>query len=140
VFAMFPRLQERSAQLAHTLSGGERQMLVLGRALMSRPKLLMPDEPSLGLAPLVVREVFRAIEALRAEGVSILLVEQNARAALAVADYAYVLEMGAVSAEGPAATLVNDRRIVESYLGSQPAATPAETPRGVHPAPEEIAS
>jgi branched-chain amino acid transport system ATP-binding protein len=121
VFAMFPRLQERKAQLANTLSGGERQMLVLGRALMSRPRLLMLDEPSLGLAPLVVREVFRIIGELRAQGVAILLVEQNARAALAVADYAYVLEMGAISAQGPASSLAGDRRIVESYLGSQPA-------------------
>ena len=118
VYELFPRLKERRAQLAGTLSGGERQMLAVGRALMSRPKLLMLDEPSLGLAPLVVREVFRIIETLRAGGVSILLVEQNARAALEVADYAYVLETGEVRLEGRAAELANDPRVVETYLGA----------------------
>jgi branched-chain amino acid transport system ATP-binding protein len=117
VFAIFPRLEERRAQLAATLSGGERQMLALGRALMARPKLLMLDEPSLGLAPLVVREVFRAIAELRAAGVSILLIEQNARAALQVADYGYVLETGETVLEGTAAELVSNRRVVETYLG-----------------------
>ena len=118
VYELFPRLKERRTQLAGTLSGGERQMLAVGRALMSRAKLLMLDEPSLGLAPLVVREVFRIIETLRAGGVSILLVEQNARAALEVADHAYVLETGEVRLEGPAAELANDPRVVETYLGA----------------------
>lgn len=118
VYALFPRLQERRTQLAGTLSGGERQMLAVGRALMSRPKLLMLDEPSLGLAPLVVREIFRIIDTLRAAGVSILLVEQNARAALEVADYGYVLETGELRLEGPAARLAHDARVIDSYLGA----------------------
>ena len=118
VYELFPRLKERRGQLAGTLSGGERQMLAVGRALMSRPKLLMLDEPSLGLAPLVVREVFRIIDTLRAAGVSILLVEQNARAALEVADYAYVLETGELRLHGPASELANDPRVVETYLGA----------------------
>jgi branched-chain amino acid transport system ATP-binding protein len=118
VYALFPRLKERRAQLAGTLSGGERQMLALGRALMSRPELLMLDEPSLGLAPLVVNEMFRTIDSLRTTGVTLLLVEQNARAALAVADYGYVLEMGEIVLEGPAAELAGDPRVVETYLGS----------------------
>ena len=104
VYALFPRLKERRAQLAGTLSGGERQMLAVGRALMAQPQLLMLDEPSLGLAPLVVREIFRTIAALRATGVTILLVEQNARAALEVADHGYVLEMGEIALQGPAAS------------------------------------
>jgi branched-chain amino acid transport system ATP-binding protein len=117
VYARFPRLKERRDQVAGTLSGGERQMLALGRALMSRPKLLMLDEPSLGLAPLVVREVFQVIGELRASGVSILLVEQNARAALQVADYGYVLETGEMVLEGPSAELAANPRIAETYLG-----------------------
>jgi branched-chain amino acid transport system ATP-binding protein len=117
VFARFPRLEERRRQLAGTLSGGERQMLAMGRALMGRPRLLMLDEPSLGLAPLIVRDIFEIIVGLRKTGVSILLVEQNARAALQVADYAYVMELGEITAEGPAADLAADPRIVESYLG-----------------------
>ena len=117
VFAIFPRLQERRVQLASTLSGGERQMLAIGRALMARPKLLMLDEPSLGLAPLIVREVLQVVSSLRARGVSILLVEQNARAALTVADRAYVLEMGSVALSGAASELANDPRIIETYLG-----------------------
>ena len=117
VFAIFPRLKERRPQLAATLSGGERQMLAIGRALMARPRLLMLDEPSLGLAPLIVREVMQVVASLRQRGVSVLLVEQNARAALQVADRAYVLEMGAVALEGPAEQLLHDRRIVETYLG-----------------------
>jgi branched-chain amino acid transport system ATP-binding protein len=118
VYDLFPRLLERRGQLAGTLSGGERQMLALGRALMGRPRLLMLDEPSLGLAPLVVREIFRTIEQLRRTGVTILLVEQNARAALAVADHGYVLETGAFVLQGPAAALAGDARIVETYLGA----------------------
>jgi branched-chain amino acid transport system ATP-binding protein len=113
----FPRLQDRRAQLASTLSGGERQMLALGRALMAKPRLLMLDEPSLGLAPLIVQEIFRIICDLKAAGVSILLVEQNARAALQVADYAYVLETGSVALEGPATDLAEDPRVVQTYLG-----------------------
>jgi branched-chain amino acid transport system ATP-binding protein len=118
VYTTFPRLKERRAQLAGTLSGGERQMLAVGRALMSGPKLLMLDEPSLGLAPLIVREIFRIISALREQGVSILLVEQNARAALEVADHGYVLETGAFALEGPASELADDPRVVETYLGA----------------------
>ena len=118
VYALFPRLRERHRQLAGTLSGGERQMLAMGRALMGRPRLLMLDEPSLGLAPLIVRDIFRIIADLRATGVAILLVEQNARAALAVADRGYVLETGRVTLEGDAATLAADPRIVEMYLGA----------------------
>jgi branched-chain amino acid transport system ATP-binding protein len=119
VYTLFPRLKERRAQLAGTLSGGERQMLAVGRALMSRPKVLMLDEPSLGLAPLVVKEIFRTITALRATGVSILLIEQNARAALEVADHGYVLETGAIALEGPASELAGDPRVVETYLGAK---------------------
>ena len=117
VYALFPRLKERRLQQAGTMSGGERQMLAVGRALMAKPKLLMLDEPSLGLAPLIVREIFRIISELRRRGVSILLVEQNARAALQVADYAYVLENGAVKMQGEAEMLRNDPRVIESYLG-----------------------
>lgn len=117
VFQLFPRLRERRAQAAATMSGGERQMLAIGRALMGKPKLLMLDEPSLGLAPLIVREIFHIIADLRQRGVSILLVEQNARAALQVADYAYVLEMGGVAMQGPAKELANDSRVIDAYLG-----------------------
>ena len=117
VFAIFPRLREREAQMASTLSGGERQMLAIGRALMARPKLLMLDEPSLGLAPLIVREVLKVVSSLRSHGISVLLVEQNARAALQVADRAYVLEMGAVALTGVARDLLHDRRIIDTYLG-----------------------
>ena len=117
VFELFPRLHERRAQMSGTLSGGERQMLAIGRALMARPQLLMLDEPSLGLAPLIVREVLRIVASLRDLGVSVLLVEQNARAALQVADRAYVLEMGAVALTGDAADLLHDRRIIDTYLG-----------------------
>ncbi len=118
VFVLFPRLRERRGQLAGTLSGGERQMLAVGRALMGKPRLLMLDEPSLGLAPLVVRDIFATIAALRATGVTILLVEQNARAALEVADYGYVLEMGEIALEGPAEDLAQDPRVIETYLGA----------------------
>ncbi len=117
VYGRFPRLAERRSQKAQTLSGGERQMLALGRALMARPRLLMLDEPSLGLAPLIVREIFHIVASLREAGVSILLVEQNARAALETADYGYVLETGQVTHHGPAAELANDPRVVATYLG-----------------------
>ena len=117
VYELFPRLKERRAQLAGTLSGGERQMLAVGRALMSRPKLLMLDEPSLGLAPLIVREIFRIIDQLRAQGTSILLIEQNARAALEVADHGYVLETGSIVLDGPARDLATDARVIDTYLG-----------------------
>lgn len=118
VYELFPRLKERRAQLAGTLSGGERQMLAVGRALMSGPKLLMLDEPSLGLAPLIVREIFNIIERLREQGTSILLIEQNARAALEVADHGYVLETGSIALEGPAEQLATDPRVIETYLGA----------------------
>jgi len=119
VFELFPRLKERRAQAAGTLSGGERQMLAIGRALMGQPKLLMLDEPSLGLAPLIVRDIFRIVETLRERGVSILLVEQNARAALNVADEGHVLETGDMVLSGPAAQLATDPRVIETYLGAK---------------------
>jgi branched-chain amino acid transport system ATP-binding protein len=117
VFKIFPRLKERRNQHAGTLSGGERQMLAVGRALMAKPKLLMLDEPSLGLAPLIVREIFHIVANLRKTGVAILLVEQNARAALQVADTGYVLETGEVAMSGPSDELEGNPRVVESYLG-----------------------
>ena len=117
VYSIFPRLKERSSQLAGTLSGGERQMLAVGRALMAKPKLLMLDEPSLGLAPLIVREIFNVLGRLRKTGVAILLVEQNARAALQLADNGYVLETGEVALSGSSGELRDNPRVVESYLG-----------------------
>lgn len=117
VFSLFPRLKERSRQLAGTLSGGEQQMLALGRALMSRPKMILLDEPSLGLAPLVVEEVFKTIQTINEQGATILLVEQNAMAALNIADYAYVLETGKVILEGPGRELLQDERVRKAYLG-----------------------
>ncbi|MGI4813358.1 MAG: ABC transporter ATP-binding protein [Janthinobacterium lividum] len=117
VYELFGRLKDRRKQAAGTLSGGERQMLALGRALMGKPTLLMLDEPSLGLAPLVVKEIFRVISALRSTGVAILLVEQNARAALQVADYGYVIETGDIVLEGPASDLAVNPRVIETYLG-----------------------
>ena len=117
VYSRFPRLREREAQEAGTLSGGERQMLALGRALMSRPRLLMLDEPSLGLAPIIVREIFTIVAALKATGVSILLIEQNARAALQVSDYGYVLETGECAIEGPSKELAANPQVAATYLG-----------------------
>ena len=117
VYDLFPRLQERRKQQAGSLSGGERQMLALGRALMAKPQLLMLDEPSLGLAPLIVKEIFHIIVRLKQTGVAILLVEQNARAALQAADYAYVLETGDMVLQGPAAELAHDPKVIDTYLG-----------------------
>lgn len=129
MFALFPRLKERRRQLAGTLSGGERQMLAMARALMGRPRLLMLDEPSLGLAPLIVAEVMRTVADLRGQGVAVLLVEQNARAALQVADYGYVMDGGSVVLEGESRALQADKRVVETYLGVLSADT--EPARGV---------
>jgi branched-chain amino acid transport system ATP-binding protein len=117
VYARFPRLAERRAQRADTLSGGERQMLALGRALMSAPRLLMLDEPSLGLAPLIVQEILSIVRGLRADGVSILLVEQNARAALESSDHGYVLETGEIALSGESSALAKDPRVQATYLG-----------------------
>ena len=119
VYSLFPRLEERSWQLAGTLSGGEQQMLAVGRALMSRPKLIMMDEPSLGLAPLVVQDIFSIIKKIHAEGVTVLLIEQNANMALKVADHAYVLETGNITMSGTGAELLVDERVREAYLGSK---------------------
>ncbi|EIN00195.1 ABC transporter-like protein [Paraburkholderia hospita] len=117
VFQLFPRLKERRKQAAGTLSGGERQMLAVGRALMGKPDLLMLDEPSLGLAPLIVKEIFHIISALRQTGVATLLIEQNARAALQISDYGYVLETGELALEGAANELAQNPRVIETYLG-----------------------
>jgi branched-chain amino acid transport system ATP-binding protein len=117
VYSLFPRLEQRRTQFAGSLSGGERQMLALGRALMSQPTLLMLDEPSLGLAPLIVKEILHTISDLRSTGVSILLIEQNARAALQISDYGYVLENGEIALEGLSSELANNPRVIESYLG-----------------------
>jgi len=117
VYALFPVLRERAQQLAGTLSGGEQQMLAIGRALMSRPRLLLLDEPSLGLAPRVARAIFGAIPEFRAQGLTVLLVEQNARAALQIADRAYVLETGSVVMEGSARELLSQREVQRAYLG-----------------------
>ena len=117
VFSLFPRLAERTWQQAGTLSGGEQQMLAVGRALMSKPKLMMMDEPSLGLAPIVVAGIFDIIRKLNKDGITILLIEQNAHAALAVADYGYVLETGEVGLQGPGAELLNNEHVRDLYLG-----------------------
>ena len=117
VYSLFPRLEERSWQLAGTLSGGEQQMLAVGRALMSRPKLMMLDEPSLGLAPLVVQDIFTIIREINRQGVTVLLIEQNANMALKIADYAYVLETGKITISGTGAELLADQRVREAYLG-----------------------
>ena len=117
IYELFPRLKERSWQLAGTLSGGEQQMLAVNRALMMRPRLLMMDEPSLGLAPLVIRDIFSIIKTLHQEGITILLVEQNAHAALRIADSAYVLETGSLGMQGTGKELLDDPRVKEAYLG-----------------------
>ncbi len=119
VYTLFPRLKERRKQLAGTLSGGEQQMLAMGRALMGAPRLLMLDEPSLGLAPIIVADIFRTIGELRAAGVSVLLVEQNAQAALKIADRAYVMELGEFVLDGPAQEIAANQRVAASYLGFQ---------------------
>ena len=118
VYAHFPRLRERSRQLAGTLSGGEQQMLATGRALMTDPRIVLMDEPSMGLSPILVKEIFSIIEALHQSGITILLVEQNAKMALAISDRAYVLETGVISMEGPAAQLAADDRVRKAYLGA----------------------
>lgn len=121
VLTLFPRLEERLKQHAGTLSGGEQQMLAISRALMASPKLLLLDEPSLGLAPLIIRDIFRALQEIRAEGTTILIVEQNALATLKIADRAYVLELGRISMEGRADVLIHDEKLVEAYLGNKKA-------------------
>lgn len=117
VFDLFPRLKERRTQQAGTLSGGERQMLAIGRAMMAKPELLMLDEPSLGLAPRIVKEILHIVSELRTAGISVLLVEQNARAALQTADYGYVLELGKVTMQGESAKLAGDPQVIQAYLG-----------------------
>lgn len=119
IYKRFPRLKERKNQLAGTLSGGEQQMLAISRALMASPKLLLLDEPSLGLAPLIIRDIFHALQEIRAEGTTILIVEQNALATLKIADRAYVLELGRISMEGRADVLIHDERLIEAYLGNK---------------------
>ena len=117
VYELFPRLSERTWQLGATLSGGEQQMLAVARSLMSRPKLLMLDEPSLGLAPLVIRDIFEVILKIKEDGVNILLIEQNAKVALEISDYAYVMETGVITMEGPGKALISDERVQKAYLG-----------------------
>ena len=118
-YGWFPKLEERAKQAAGTLSGGEQQMLAISRALMASPKLLLLDEPSLGLAPLIIRDIFHALQEIRAEGTTILIVEQNALATLKIADRAYVLELGRISMEGRADVLIHDERLIEAYLGNK---------------------
>ena len=119
VYTLFPRLKERAKQQSSTLSGGEQQMLAIGRALMGSPKLLILDEPSLGLAPLLIKDIFETLKKIKAEGTTILIVEQNALATLKIADYAYVLELGKISMHGKSSDLLRDKRLVEAYLGGK---------------------
>lgn len=117
VYSLFPRIAERSWQLGATLSGGEQQMLAVARSLMSKPKLLMLDEPSLGLAPLIIKDIFSIIQEIKNAGVNVLLIEQNAKAALEISDYAYVMETGVITMAGPGKALLNDERVQKAYLG-----------------------
>lgn len=118
VYRYFPRLKEREKQIAGTLSGGEQQMLAIGRALMCSPKLLLLDEPSLGLAPLIVRDIFKIVKEINDEGTTVLIIEQNALQTLKIADYAYVLELGEINIHGKASELIKDKKLIEAYLGS----------------------
>lgn len=118
VYGYFPVLKERRKQIASTLSGGEQQMLAIGRALMSSPKILLLDEPSLGLAPLIVRDILKIVQDIKKDGVTVIIVEQNAAQTLKIADYAYVLELGTISMQGPASELIHDPKLIQAYLGS----------------------